>query len=75
MPNVSATCHCGEPGRPAVSEEPKQTSQSPAEELRNEFFEIWLSRVLLRVYGTVLSEPIPAEFLRIIEHDRARRQS
>ncbi len=36
-------------------------------------FDVWLQRSLHELYDSVTSEPIPAELLRLIEEDRARR--
>jgi hypothetical protein len=36
-------------------------------------FDVWLNRSLHQLYDSVTTEPIPAELLRLIEEDKARR--
>ncbi len=38
-------------------------------------FDLWLQRSLHALYDRVTQEPIPAELLRLIEEDRARRKA
>jgi len=38
-------------------------------------FDLWLQRGLHQLYDTVAKEPIPEDLLRLIEDDRASRES
>jgi len=38
-------------------------------------FDLWLQRGLHQLYDTVAKEPIPKELLRLIEEDKASRES
>lgn len=51
--------------------DPRTAPEPEAPEARA--FELWLRHSLQRLHGAVLEEPLPAELLRIIEDDRARR--
>jgi hypothetical protein len=37
-------------------------------------FDVWLQRSLHQLYDGVTQEPIPAELLRLLEQDRARKK-
>ena len=45
---------------------------SGAEKVKPEAFDLWLQRGLHKIYDTVASEPIPEEWLKLIEDDRKK---
>ena len=50
----------------------RRKPRKPVEELKPEAFDLWLKRGLHEIYDTVANEPIPDEWLKLIEEDRKK---
>ncbi len=58
--------------QPDMSKPRTTKQQGRKAEAKPEAFDLWLQRGLHKIYDTVAKEPIPDEWLKLIEEDREK---